>query len=165
MSMPMLKNSKTIITTHNCSMHARKMAMFYKKPKCIENAAKRKYGRQICVIGASQDDINRFLTKIAHSTLSASEPEEVGRAVLDIDCVSHVNQAGTGDKEGKTADRFDELEITTKLKMGSSKSQPKSHHLQLSSSSGQSGAASTKFNFTFKAGDSTFSTRLVGSQK
>ena len=158
MSMPMLKNSITIITAHpfrvyNCSTNARKMATFYKKPNCIENAAKRKYGRQICVIGASQDDINQFLAKVKHTTLSASEPEEVGRAVLDIDCISHVNQAGKGDKEEKTADQFDELEITTKLKKQSSKSQLKSHHLQISSSSD---AANTKFNFTFKVGDSTF---------
>lgn len=142
MSMPMLKDSIIIINAHpfrvyNCSTNARKMATFYKKPKCIENAAKRKYGRQICVIGASQEDINQFLAKVKHTTLSASEPEEVERAVLDIDCVSHVNQAGTtGDREEKTADQFDELEITTKLKKRSSKSQLKSHHLQITSSNG-----------------------------
>ena len=59
---------------------------FYKKPQYIENAAKRKYGRDIFVIGATKDNIAQFFNKIKQNALLAKPPEEVGRAVVDIDC-------------------------------------------------------------------------------
>ena len=130
------------------------MATFYKKPEYIENAAKRKYGQQIYVIGTSQDDINLLMMKIKQNALSATLPEEVGRAVVDIDCKSHVNQDdghGAEEKE-KPADWFDEFEITSKK--GTNESRAKSYQLQLSSSR-QTGV-NAKFNFNFKVGGSTF---------
>lgn len=86
------------------------MATLYKKPKYmyIENAAKRKYGRRIYVIGTSQYEINQLLMKIKQNAISATPPEEVGQAVVDINCKSHVNQANghdAGEKE-KPADWF-----------------------------------------------------------
>ena len=75
---------------------------FYKKPQYIENAAKRKYGRYIFVVGATQDNINQFFNQIKKNAVSATDPEEVGRAVVDIDCKSHINQAD-GCDAGKRA--------------------------------------------------------------
>ena len=124
----------------------------YKKPHYIESTAKRKYGRDIFVVGATQDDINQFFKKIKQNALSATLPEEVGRAVVDIDCKSHINQADgrdAGEKE-KPDDWFDEFEITSKK--GTSESRSKSYQLQLTSSK----QTSVNANLNFKVGGSGF---------
>ena len=125
---------------------------FYKKPQYIENAAKRKYGRGIFVIGATKDNIAQFFNKIKQNALSAKPPEEVGRAVVDIDCKSHINQADGHDAGGKDKpdDWFDEFEITSKK--GTSESRSKSYQLQLTSSKQTSANA----GLNFKVGGSGF---------
>ena len=125
---------------------------FYKKPQYIENAAKRKYGRDIFVVGATQDNITQFFNKIKQNALSATLPEEVGRAVVDIDCKSHVNQADGRDagRNEKPDDWFDEFEITSKK--GTSESRSKSYQLQLTNSK----ETSVNAKLNFKVGGSGF---------
>ena len=125
---------------------------FYKKPQYIENAAKRKYGRDIFVIGATKDNIAQFFNKIKQNALLAKPPEEVGRAVVDIDCKSHINQADGHDAGGKDKpdDWFDEFEITSKK--GTSESRSKSYQLQLTSSK----QTSVNAGLNFKVGGSGF---------
>ena len=125
---------------------------FYNKPQYIENAAKRKYGRGIFVIGATQDNIAQFFNKIKQNALSAKPPEEVGRAVVDIDCKSHINQADGRDASGedKPDDWFDVFEITSKK--GTSESRSKSYQLQLTSSK----QTSVNAGLNFKVGGSGF---------
>ena len=125
---------------------------FYKKPQYIENTAKRKYGQDIFVIGATQDDINRFMKKIRQNAILAYTPEEVGRAVVDIDCKSHMNQADGHDMGGneKPDDWFDEFEITSKK--GTSESRSKSYQLQLTNCK----QTSVNAGLNFKVGASGF---------
>lgn len=125
----------------------------YKKPGYIEVTAKRKYGQNIFVIGATQDNITQFLKKVKQNALSAEPPKEVGRAVVDIDCKSHANHADgrdTGETDEKPADWFDQFEITSKK--GSNESTSKSYQLQLTSSK----QTSVNANLNFKVGTAGF---------
>ena len=123
----------------------------YKKPQYIEDAAKKKFGKDIQVIGSTQDELNKFMKKIEHQALSASPPEEVGRVVVNIDCKSHANHSDEcTDGREKPADWYDEFEITSKG--GVSKSKSSSYQLQLTNSKEtQIGA-----NLNFSVGDSDF---------
>ena len=130
----------------------------YKKPEYIEVAAKKKFGKDILVLGTTQDELNEFMKKINHQALSASPPEEVGRVVVNIDCKSHANYAdGCTDERQKGEDWYDEFEITSKG--GLSKSKSSSYQLQLTKSKEtQIGA-----NLNFSVGNSSFfSTYLEG---
>ena len=123
----------------------------YKKPEYIEVAAKKKFGKDILVLGTTQDELNEFMKKINHQALSASPPEEVGRVVVNIDCKSHANYAdGCADGGEKGEDWYDEFEITSKG--GLSKSKSSSYQLQLTKSKEtQIGA-----NLNFSVGNSSF---------
>ena len=123
----------------------------YKKPQYIVDAAKKKFGTDILIIGSTQDELNKFMKKIEHQALSASPPEEVGRIVVSIDCKSHANHTdGCADGREKAEDWYDEFEITSKG--GVSQSKSSSYQLQLSSSKEtQIGA-----NLNFSVGGSNF---------
>ena len=109
------------------------MTSDYKKPQYIKDAAKKKYGKDIFVLGSTQDEINKFMKKIQHQALSASPPEEVGRFVINIDCKSHTNHAdGQDNGRDKPDDWYDEFEITSKR--GASETRSTSYQLQLTSS-------------------------------
>jgi hypothetical protein len=125
----------------------------YKKPQYIEVAAMKKFGKDIRVLGTTQDELNQFTQKIEHQALSASVPKEVGRIVVNIDCKSHANYADgctDGATREKADDWYDEFEITSKG--GESKSKSSSYQLQLTKSKeSQIGA-----NLNFSIGGSSF---------
>lgn len=113
------------------------MAARYRKPRWIEEAAKRKYGRSIFVLGATQDEINKFWRNVSYHALESTRPTEKGRAIVDIDCKTHVNKAEDDERQDETSsdkpkDWFDEFEITSKK--GSNEARSKSYQVQLGTS-------------------------------
>lgn len=106
----------------------------YKKLSWVEEIAKRKYGRDIFVLGTTQNALNNLWKSVSYHAVSSSRPKEKGRAIVDIDCKCHVNQAeGQNDVRGNQPDDwFDEFEITSKK--GSNESRSKSYQLQLTTS-------------------------------
>lgn len=106
----------------------------YKKLWWIEETAKKKYGQDIFVLGTTQAELNRFWQSVSYHALTSSRPEEIGRAIVDIDCKCHVNQADgqEGEKDKQPEDWFDEFEITSRK--GSNESRSKSYQLQLTTS-------------------------------
>lgn len=124
----------------------------YKKPQYIEVAAIKKFGKDIHVLGTTQDELDQFMKKMDHQALSASLPKEIGRIVVNIDCKSHANYANKcadGSRE-KADDWYDEFEITSKG--GTSESKSSSYQLQLTKSKEtQIGA-----NLNFSIGSSSF---------
>lgn len=123
----------------------------YKKPQYIEVATMKKFGKDIHVLGTTQDELNQFMKKIEHQALSASLPREVGRIVVNIDCKSHANYADKcTDEREKAEDWYDEFEITSKG--GKSEYRTSSYQLQLTKSKEtQIGA-----NLNFSIGNSSF---------
>ena len=107
---------------------------FNKKPTYIEDAAKRKYGHNIHVIGATQEDINKFWKSVSYHALDSTLPVEVGRAVVDIDSKCHINESDGNDPgEGdKPYDWYDGFEIVSQK--ASRETSSKTYQLQLSSS-------------------------------
>ena len=102
----------------------------YKKPSWIEESIKRKYGQDVFVVGTTQVALNKLNNSFTYHAVSSSHPEEIGRAIVDIDCKCHVNKAETEDN--KDEDWFDEFEITSRK--GSNESTSKSYQLQLTTS-------------------------------
>ena len=131
----------------------KKKVILYRKPNYIVNAARRKYGQSIHVIGSTREEISDFYSEIIQHTLSTTLPEEVGRTVVDIDSKCHLNKSERGDmnqENEKPEDWYDEFEITSKK--ATSESSSKSYQLQLTNSrETQYGA-----DLNFKVGGSGF---------
>ena len=113
----------------------------YKAPDYIIDAMKKKYGRDIFVIGVSSQQLSAFLNGMSYHTIGTTRPVEVGRSVVDIDCKSHTNTAkenGEVDEHSdkKPEDWYDEFEITSKK--DSSQKKSKSYNLTLESSTTKS---------------------------
>ncbi len=76
-----------------------------KKPKYLRDAAKRKFGRRIFIVGSTEDEIQRFWDQVHYKAVRFDDrPKPIGRAVIDIDVKSHCN----------FGNEVDHMEITTK---------------------------------------------------
>ena len=74
----------------------------YVKPKYLINAAKRKYGRNIFVIGATDSELNEFWENVEIKASGFNQrPKEVARSIVDITAKEHKN----------TSDIIDSVEI------------------------------------------------------
>ena len=107
----------------------------YKKPQYIVTAAKRKYGRHIFVLGATQENISTFWDHVGyglHPDNQISTPVEKGRTIIDIDTKIHINDSTKElENEEKPEDWYDDFQITSKKSKGETSSSSKSYSLQL----------------------------------
>ncbi len=94
-----------------------------KKPKYLQDAAKRKFGRGIFIVGSTEAEIQRFWGQVHYKAIRFDDrPKPVGRAVIDIDVKSHCN----------FGEKVDHMEITTKKT--SSQKRTKTYQLSLGKS-------------------------------
>jgi len=74
----------------------------YLRPNYLINAARRKYGRNIFVIGAAEDKLNEFWENVEIKASGFDKrPKPVARSIVDITAKEHKN----------TGDDIDEVEI------------------------------------------------------
>lgn len=104
----------------------------FKKPKYLQLAARRKYGRKMFVLGATNASLRYFWNQVKYTSIDTQLPVEKGKTVVDIDCKTHVNRARPGTSTEKSADWYDDFEITSKK--GKDESQTKAYQLQLTKS-------------------------------
>ena len=109
----------------------------YKAPKYLVEAAKKKYGKKITVIGARKKDIDDFWNKVGYRVDPGNEisrPVEKARIVVNIDSKIHSNSAKKEMEDGtygpkKSDDWYDDFQITSKK--SSEESREKSYNLHL----------------------------------
>ena len=112
----------------------------YRRSELVERLVKQSIGDDIFVLGSTLEDIRSFWKHVGYQAEGMiSEPREVSRTVVDIDCKSHGNYAA---KEGETvesektkpSDWYDEFAIISKKAKDESKM--KSYSLQESTTRG-----------------------------
>ena len=109
----------------------------YKTPRYLVEATKKKYGRDIAVIGATKKDIDAFWQQVGYRVEHGQQiqkPLQITKTVVDIDCKTHVNSAVKYLEEGpkgpkKSDDWYDDFQITSKKAKDESRS--KSYNLKL----------------------------------
>ena len=106
----------------------------YRRSEDVERQVKQLVGDDIFVLGSTLEDIRSFWKHVGYQAEGMiSEPREVSRTVVDIDCKSHGNHASEeGASGGK--DWYDEFMITSKKSKDESKM--KSYSLQESTTRG-----------------------------
>ena len=96
----------------------------YRAPKYLVAAAKKKYGSDIFVAGATPRELRIFWIEIEKNAVEIGNPYEVGRTVVDIDAKSHIN---TGDR----VEAMDSFKITSGASSQQVKTSSTSYQLQL----------------------------------
>lgn len=107
----------------------------YKTPGYLVEATKKKYGRNITVIGSTKQDIDSFWQQVGYRVdpgHSIPKPVQKTKTVVDIDSKTHVNSASKHLEEGphglkKGDDWYDNFQITSKK----SKDESRSKHYNL----------------------------------
>ena len=97
----------------------------YRNPLYLETAAKRKFGEDIFVLGATFNELQKFWDLVQQSALSIGPPYEVGRTVVDIDSKCHNNTS-------KSCTEPDDFKITSTTETEQQKTTSTSYQLQLS---------------------------------
>lgn len=122
----------------------------YRTPKYLVEAAKKKFGSGIFVLGATRYELQNFWSQFEKNAVEIGDPYEVGRTVVDIDSKSHIN---TGNRD----ESMDSFKITSGTQKGEVKTSSTSYQLQLAvQKETQVGA-----NLNFKIGGAAFSTLLL----
>ena len=104
----------------------------YRKYWFLTECAQRKLGRGVFVVGADDSKVSEFIERTSYRPIRFDDPDEKGRAIVDISWKTHTNLAKKTDHDSEAdADWFDGFEITSKKGMTEEKS--KSYHIQLSS--------------------------------
>ena len=108
----------------------------YRRSELVERLVKQSISDDIFVLGSTLEDIRSFWKHVGYQAEGMiSEPREVSRTVVDIDCKSHGNYASEeGASGGKPSDWYDEFSIISKKAKDESKM--KSYSLQESTTRG-----------------------------
>ena len=121
----------------------------YRAPEYLVVAARKKYGKDIFVLGATPDDLLNFWSLFQKNAVSMEMPEEVGRTVVDIDAKSHINTS-QGDPDNK--EPWDDFKITSSSSKSQTKTSSTSYQMQFS----QQKKTSVGANLNFKISGPSF---------
>ena len=112
--------------------------VLFKAPTYLVDAAKKKYGKKITVIGATKENIDNFWLQV-HSRVDPgheiSRPVQKSKTVVAIDSKTHSNcstkhmEDGPQGTKKKSDDWYDAFEITSRKSTGESKSKKYNLHL------------------------------------
>jgi len=70
----------------------------YVKPPYLLNATRRKYGRNVYVIGTEETKLNEFWANVeVKATGLIQRPQEIGRSVVDVTAKEHINTGNDSD--------------------------------------------------------------------
>ena len=93
------------------------ICMHYRKPNYICEAARRKYGRRIQILGITKEEENRLWKEISVRAVSTGKLQQKSVTVVDVKTMSLVNKNSTEnncesfEKESAAANAYNEVEI------------------------------------------------------
>ena len=96
----------------------------YRNPDYLVATAKKKYGENIFVLGATFEELIGFWDSVEKNLVSIGHPYEKGRTVVDIDSKCHINTS-------ENSEVMDELQITSSKTLTEQKTSSSSYELQL----------------------------------
>ena len=132
----------------------RPVPVVHVKPSYLIAAARRKYGREIYVIGAVEDKLNEFWENVEIKASAFEErPKPVARSIVDITAKEHTN----------TSDGVDEVKISSNQK--ETRSEKKSYSLSFEKSWEFGGSINVGASFFNIVGAGGASLGLGGSAK
>ena len=112
----------------------------YRCSAAVERLVRRRHGDNILVLGSTLGEIRTFWNHVGYKAdKDITDPREVSKTVVDIDCKSHGNYAtedpdGVEGEDKKAKDWYDEFNITSKKSRDDTKS--KSYNIQTAHSDG-----------------------------
>ncbi len=134
------------------SLQSRSHLAWNQTPKYLVEAAKKKYGKKISVVGARKKDIDDFWAKVGYRVeqgTNISKPVERARTVVNIDTKTHSNAAKKELEDGsygpkKGDDWYDDFKITSKKSVDETRSKSYNLHLENTKSYSVGGDVSIK---------------------
>ena len=99
--------------------------MVYKSPNYVTQAALRKFGRRIEIMGITEDEELRLWEKISLRAINTEKPQRKCASIVDVKTVSLVNKSlAEVNSEGKEKESGDECcnEVEIGSKLGSNES-------------------------------------------